>query len=122
MNYRTDTAAPSFTFLFSEKMFLTRYPVHLKNHHIACMMIRFSIFSLKVTEFKKRGTNITLLEATPMSYSETEKICDGKGKTLNDFNTSVVILIKCTAMDMGKKYALLMVRFCIGVLRIFSLR
>ena len=34
-----------------------------------------------------------------MSYGETEEICDGKGKTLNDFNTSVVILIKCTVID-----------------------
>ena len=57
-----------------------------------------------------------------MSYDETAKICGGKGKTLNDFNTSVVILVKCTAMDMGKKYALLLVRFCIGVPRIFSSR
>jgi len=46
-----------------------------------------------------------------MSYGETEKICDGKGKTLNDCNTSVVILIKCMAIDMGKKYMLLMVLF-----------
>jgi len=53
-----------------------------------------------------------------MSYGETEKIWGVK--TLLDIY--YIILINCTGMDMGKKYALLMVRFCIVALRIFSSR